>query len=114
LLTRPAASMEALAVPLQVRFQELLGAVWIVTAEPMLSQIGSGALPVNVLPSYGLVMRPANRQRGNPLGRLEQRLRALPRPVIGRVQDDALWLDLRCLEAVHVDDFTAQLAQLAR
>lgn len=113
LLTRPAAAMEAVAATLLARLQNLLGADWVVTAEPMLSQIGSGALPVNVLPSHGLVMRPAQRQRGNPLGRLEQRLRALPRPVIGRIQDDALWLDLRCLEAAHVDDFLAQLQQLA-
>ncbi|WP_332879445.1 L-seryl-tRNA(Sec) selenium transferase [Massilia sp. S19_KUP03_FR1] len=113
LLTRPAGQMQAIAATLLPQFQTLLGADWIVTAEPMASQIGSGALPVNVLPSYGLVMRPASRQRGNPLGRLEQRLRALPRPVIGRVQDDALWLDLRCLEEGHVADFSAQLHQLA-
>jgi L-seryl-tRNA(Ser) seleniumtransferase len=112
LLTRPAGQMQAIATTLLPQVQTLLGADWVVTAEAMASQIGSGALPVNVLPSYGLVMRPANRQRGNPLGRLEQRLRALPRPVIGRVQDDALWLDLRCLEDAHVADFTAQLGQL--
>lgn len=114
LLTRPAASMHATATALLPRFEALLGSEWTVTAEPMMSQIGSGALPVNVLPSYGLVMRVASRQRGNALGRLEQRLRALPRPVIGRIQDDALWLDLRCLEDAHVADFVAQLEQLAR
>jgi L-seryl-tRNA(Ser) seleniumtransferase len=113
LLTRPAAAMQAIATTLALRFQALLGADWTVTAEAMASQIGSGALPVNVLPSYGLVMRMASRQRGNALGRLEQRLRNLPRPVIGRVQDDALWLDLRCLEEAHVADFSAQLDQLA-
>jgi L-seryl-tRNA(Ser) seleniumtransferase len=113
LLTRPAAAMQAVAAGLTPRLQALLGDDWIVTSEPMASQIGSGALPVNVLPSYGLVIRAAGRQRGNPLGRLEQRLRALPRPVIGRVQDDAMWLDLRCLEEAQVADFSAQLGQLA-
>jgi L-seryl-tRNA(Ser) seleniumtransferase len=113
LLTRPAAQMQAIAAALLPQLQTLLGADWVVSAEPMTSQIGSGALPVNVLPSYGLVMRMASRQKGNPLGRLEQRLRALPRPVIGRIQDDALWLDLRCLEDAHVADFAAQLDQLA-
>jgi len=113
LLTRPAGQMQAIAATLLPQLQTLLGADWVVASEPMMSQIGSGALPVNVLPSYGLVMRVANRQRGNALGRLEQRLRALPRPVIGRVQDDALWLDLRCLEHDHVAGFSAQLAQLA-
>ena len=114
LLTRPAASMQALAGKLLPQLQGLLGAGWVVSAEPMASQIGSGALPVNVLPSYGLVVRAANKQRGNPLGRLEQRLRALPRPVIGRIGDDALWLDLRCLEDAHLADFAAQLEQLAQ
>jgi len=113
LLTRPAQSMQTIAMQLMPQFQDLLGPEWTVTAEPMNSQIGSGALPVNVLPSYGLVMRAASRQRGNPLGRLEHRLRALPRPVIGRIGDDALWLDLRCLEASHVDEFRSQLRQLA-
>jgi L-seryl-tRNA(Ser) seleniumtransferase len=111
LLTRPAAAMQALAELLLPQLQAWVGIEMVVTTEPMASQIGSGALPINVLPSYGLVVRAANKQRGNPLGRLEQRLRALPRPVIGRIADDALWLDLRCLEEAHVADFSAQLAQ---
>jgi signal recognition particle receptor subunit beta len=64
-----------------------------------MSQIGSGALPVDQLPSHGLVIRAAAAGRiSNALGVLEQRLRALPLPVIGRVAQDALWLDLRCLD----------------
>jgi L-seryl-tRNA(Ser) seleniumtransferase len=38
-------------------------------------------------------------------------LRELPIPVIGRIAEGALWLDLRCLEDETA--FVAQLGQLA-
>ena len=46
--------------------------------------------------------------------RPEEALRSLPRPVIGRVADQALWLDLRCLEAADQPAFDAQLPDLQR
>ena len=55
------------------------------------SQIGSGALPTQGIPSAGLAIRPGN-------ARLAARFRGLPVPVIGRLQDGAFILDLRCLE----------------
>jgi L-seryl-tRNA(Ser) seleniumtransferase len=36
----------------------------------------------------------------------------LPRPVIGRIADDALRLDLRCLEAVDEATFLSQCEAL--
>ena len=39
-------------------------------------------------------------------------LRALPVPVIGRITDDRLLLDLRCLEAADAAPFSAQLPAL--
>ncbi|HBZ3068571.1 TPA: L-seryl-tRNA(Sec) selenium transferase, partial [Klebsiella pneumoniae] len=36
--------------------------------------------------------------RGSRLEALAARWRALPCPVIGRIYDGRLWLDLRCLE----------------
>ena len=81
-----------------------------VRAEPMRSQIGSGSLPVDRLPSAGLVMRA--RKKGGALNRLETALRALPIPVIGRIADNALWLDLRCLSVHDEAAFSAQLAEL--
>ncbi|TWI69535.1 L-seryl-tRNA(Sec) selenium transferase [Pseudoduganella lurida] len=114
LLTRPAASMRRLAERLLPAVQGALGDTYTVTAEPMQSQIGSGALPVDNLPSYGLAIRSAPATRGNPLGVLERRLRDLPVPVIGRIKDDALWLDLRCLEEAHAAEFEAQLTDLGR
>jgi len=84
-----------------------------VSAEPMFSQIGSGALPVEQLPSYGLVVRNATGKRGGrALVKLEKALRELPRPVIGRIDDNALRLDLRCLEAGDEAAFLAQCQEL--
>jgi L-seryl-tRNA(Ser) seleniumtransferase len=120
LLTRPAAAMRALAQVLEAQLQRALGEAYTVSSEPMLSQLGSGALPVNQLPSHGLAVRPVRASRASakagadPLGALERRLRALPRPVIGRIADDTLWLDLRCLEDTQLDLFVHQLSQLAQ
>ncbi|WP_415391933.1 L-seryl-tRNA(Sec) selenium transferase [Paracoccus sp. SJTW-4] len=58
------------------------------------SQIGSGALPVEALPSAALAFSGGG---GDAPERLAARLRALPLPVIGRISDGALLLDLRCL-----------------
>ena len=69
-----------------------------VAVEPAFSQIGSGSLPVDRLPSHALVVRPARRRDAHTLKDLEAALRALPVPVIGRLADGAFRLDLRCLE----------------
>ena len=58
------------------------------------SQIGSGALPVDTIPSAGLRLTGAG---GDAPDRLAARLRALPVPVIGHIAGGALILDLRCL-----------------
>ena len=76
------------------------------------SQIGSGSLPVDRLPSAALALRPTGaRASGRALNALAAAFRALPRPVIGRLHDGALLLDLRCLE--DETGFVAQLDRLA-
>jgi L-seryl-tRNA(Ser) seleniumtransferase len=107
LLTRSAAGIEAQAQRLLPVVQAVLGAAYGVTAAAMTSQIGSGALPVDRLPSFGLCVRKADGKRGS-LTRLEAQLRELPRAIIGRLAEKALWLDLRCLEAGDEAEFVAQ------
>ncbi|MDK9364304.1 L-seryl-tRNA(Sec) selenium transferase [Lelliottia wanjuensis] len=68
-----------------------------VRVESCQSQIGSGSLPVDRLPSAALTLTPRD-GRGSQLESLSARWRALPTPVIGRIYDGRLWLDLRCLE----------------
>ena len=98
LLSRPQEDIAALATRLLPALRQAL-ANWpvVVSAEPVLSQIGSGSLPVDRLPSQALVIRPQGTRAG-VLHALQAALRGLPRPIIGRIAEDALRLDLRCLE----------------
>jgi L-seryl-tRNA(Ser) seleniumtransferase len=106
-LTRPATAMQEQAIRLQPIVQQAVGDSYEVAGVAMVSQIGSGALPVDLLPSHGLAIRTTRGKRGS-LDRLESRLREFPRPVIGRVADKTLWLDLRCLDPSDEAEFTTQ------
>ncbi|MEN8515129.1 L-seryl-tRNA(Sec) selenium transferase [Burkholderia sp. RS02] len=109
LLTRSQREIAEAAERVRPALQAALGNGFDVTVEPMFSQIGSGALPVDQLPSAGLVVRtPDGKRGGRALAQLEKRLREWPRPVIGRIADNALRLDLRCLEAADEAAFVAQ------
>jgi L-seryl-tRNA(Ser) seleniumtransferase len=86
-----------------------LGDAFAVAVVACASQIGSGALPLETVPSAGLAVRArAARGGGRALAALSTALRRLPIPVIGRIQDRALLLDLRCL-----DDEAGFIANLA-
>ena len=111
LLTRSPAAIQAQAARLQPIVQHAVGDAYEVAQAPVSSQIGSGALPVDQLPSYGLTVRPVKGRRGS-LDRLDAALRALPQPVIGRIAYKTLWLDLRCLEESEEAAFAAQWKEL--
>ena len=112
LLTRPLADIAAGAERIRPALQAALGEQFGISVEPCRSQIGSGALPVESLPSAALVVRPPCKRSGKLLLNIEAAFRGLPMPVIGYIRDDAYHLDLRCLEAKDEARFVAQLAQL--
>lgn len=97
LLSRDASEMKRMAADMLPPLQQKYGEEFNVSAEPCLSQIGSGSLPVDRLPSYALTFSPKD-GRGRTLEALAERWRGLPVPVIGRLQEGKLWLDLRCLQ----------------
>lgn len=65
--------------------------------EPCLSQIGSGSLPGGPLAQRGVDVDSARWARQSA-GSSGGTLASVAVPVIGRIYDGRLWLDLRCLE----------------
>jgi L-seryl-tRNA(Ser) seleniumtransferase len=111
MITRPLADIEAAANRLKPAIAAAAGPDFAVDVITCASQIGSGSLPTEVIPSAGIALRATDtRSKGRALMALAAALRALDQPVIGRIENDALILDLRCLE--HEAAFVRNLAAL--
>lgn len=76
---------------------------------PCYSQVGSGAVPAETLPSYGISISAID--PSDSVTELAFQLRQLPRPVIGRIHNNRLILDLRCLD--DTDGFVNNLDYLS-
>lgn len=109
LLARGKAEIEAAATRLLPAFAKAVGANFEVIVANCASQVGSGSLPQETVPSAGISIR-AKGGRGGAIAALSSSFRALPVPVVGRIEEQALIFDLRCLE--REDDFLRNLAAL--
>jgi L-seryl-tRNA(Ser) seleniumtransferase len=109
LLIRSGDEIAALAQRLLPAMARALAGVATVAIVETKSQIGSGALPVSLLPSAALALTSVDAS-GAALEALAQRFRALPIPVVGRIERGRVLLDLRCLESEA--EFAAQLSAL--
>jgi L-seryl-tRNA(Ser) seleniumtransferase len=99
LLARPKKEIAEVAARLLPIVAQKIGGAFTVTVAECASQIGSGALPLETVPSAGLAIRPSSaRASGRTLSALSATFRQLPVPVVGRIEDNALILDLRCLD----------------
>jgi L-seryl-tRNA(Ser) seleniumtransferase len=98
LLARPVGEIRALGERLLPAVEHALRNIAEVALVETRSQIGSGALPVSLLPSAALALRPLAQRSGAAVEGLARALRALPIPVIGRIEAGRVLLDLRCLE----------------
>jgi L-seryl-tRNA(Ser) seleniumtransferase len=99
MLARPQTDIRALAHRLGPAVATAAGPAFIVDVVDCASQVGSGALPLEKVPSAGLAIRPAKaRGGGRALAALAAALRHLPIPVVARIDDQALILDMRCLD----------------
>ena len=113
LLTRDPNEIHQTAKRIIPALKAKLGKTYSIKIEPCQSQIGSGALPTEKIPSVALkISLKMKRGSGKSLNGLSKIFRELPKPVIGRIQDNAFWMDLRCLEKNHEDTFLKQLNKM--
>ncbi len=100
-LTRSQEAVRATAEVLLAPLQAAVAPRYEARMAAMSSQIGSGSLPVETLPSAGLAITPVlagKRGTGTALESLAAAMRELPVPLIGRIADDCLVLDCRCVD----------------
>ena len=99
MLARPRAEIAAAAKRLLPQIASALAPRFEAGIVACDSQIGSGALPTETIASAGIALRVRGaKSGGRALAALVTAFRELERPVIGRVENDAFVLDLRCLE----------------
>lgn len=100
LLTRSLPEIESLAERIKPALEKAVGKKARIKIIECKSQIGSGSLPVESLPSFCIaISKPENEKHtGSYLNHIASAFAKLPMPVIGRIKDDALCLDVRCLE----------------
>jgi L-seryl-tRNA(Ser) seleniumtransferase len=108
-LARSRAEIEAQASRLCPAVALAIGSAFAVVPCVCDSQVGSGAQPLEVIPSAGLAIS-ALSGSGAALDRLASAMRGLNSPIIGRISAGSLLLDLRCL--VDEQGFLDALAEL--
>ena len=91
--TRPMEALHAVAEQLARQLRDIFGEKVHIQIAETHGQIGSGALPVETLPSVALVLEPTDITADE----LASRFRQAKVPVIGRIKDAQLWLDLRAI-----------------
>jgi L-seryl-tRNA(Ser) seleniumtransferase len=94
-LSRNQNQIRETAQRLEAAVQAWCGSAASVDIAQCASQVGSGSLPVDRLPSAALRIRWA---AGKGVGTGLAKMSRAPIPVIGRLHEDALWLDMRCLD----------------
>jgi L-seryl-tRNA(Ser) seleniumtransferase len=90
-LRRTAAALRPRAVELLDRVSPILRDPWRARLAESEAAVGGGSLPEHRLEGWAVVIE------GDRVQSLAERLRVAPRPVLARVHDDSLWLDVRTL-----------------
>lgn len=91
--TRPMEALHTIALELANQLESIFGDKVRIRVAETHGQIGSGALPIETLPSVALVLEASDVSAEG----LAAHFRNAKVPVIGRIKDAQLWLDLRAI-----------------
>ena len=108
--TRPMETLHAVAEKVKAQLQDLFAEKVNIQVSETYGQIGSGALPVETLPSVALVLEPSQISAET----LAAQFRNAKIPVIGRIKDGLFWLDLRTVyerEQTWIVEAATQIAE---
>ncbi|MBP1763916.1 MAG: selA [Firmicutes bacterium] len=112
MLRRSPEELEQQAIELAERFTPLLDLGWQAEVIAIASQAGGGSLPAVELKSFGLRLRA--RQLGLTASKLEYYFRQWKVPIIVRIHDDDVILDVRCLLAGDETEIVAACREAGR
>jgi L-seryl-tRNA(Ser) seleniumtransferase len=107
MLTADPVALRAQAENLVRELTTAVGAAAAVETIVGFSAVGGGALPEVQLPTTLVAVRPHERT----VAALEEALRQRSLPVLARIQDNALLLDVRTLRAGEMAELTLALAE---
>lgn len=98
LLTKSVEQLRADAERLKARLESRLNADFQLQIEDSLAQIGSGSQPMERVPSVAVTLSEKTPQK---LSALSTRFKQLSQPIIGRMENGKLWLDLRSVADIE-------------
>jgi L-seryl-tRNA(Ser) seleniumtransferase len=93
MFTRPLAAMETLGRQVMPALGEALGPGFRLSLQDSTSQVGSGALPTEEIPTKAIAVE----HDGMGANHVAERFRSARPPIIGRIRDDRFLLDLRTI-----------------
>jgi L-seryl-tRNA(Ser) seleniumtransferase len=108
-LARPVDELEHAAQALAAKVAEVAPDLTVAVV-PVTSRVGGGALPMAVLPSAAVALRP----RTGRVEALEAELRLGDPAILGRLEDDRLLLDVRTLNEEDGNQIVAALKRRGR
>ena len=91
--TRSIDELQNAAKQLVEKLKNIFGDYVIIEVSETQSEIGSGSLPVETIPSVAIVLTPET----TSVDQLSKFFRIGKTPIIGRIENDQLWFDLRTL-----------------
>ncbi|CAK8711683.1 L-seryl-tRNA(Sec) selenium transferase [Candidatus Electrothrix aarhusensis] len=95
MISTPIEAIQHKAKQLAEVLQKSISTCCTVQITEVMSRVGGGAMPEQNLPSRAVVLQPLSMK----LNRFEEKLRQLDIPIIGRVENDRLLLDMRTVRS---------------